>query len=208
MELVAGTSLERVLDRRELSMTAAFAILEGIAAGLSAMHAQGLGHLDIKPANIIMRPPRGETDLASDAPQASPVLVDFGLAGRKIRPGCASPHYGAPEVWDPGMYGSTEPTAADVYGFCCLAYEMFMGRPLFAAETLPALIACHFEHDGNPGSLAALHATPALAPLAQILAAGLVPNPRGRATIGELGDALRELQPNLRGAAWPLALPA
>ncbi|HEV3032747.1 MAG TPA: protein kinase, partial [Polyangia bacterium] len=208
MELVSGTSLERVLDRRELSMTAAFAILEGIAAGLSAMHAQGLGHLDIKPANIIMRQPRGETDLVSDSQQASPVLVDFGLAGRKIRPGCASPHYGAPEVWDPGMYGSTEPTAADVYGFCCLAHEMFMGRPLFVAETLPALIACHFEHDGNPASLAALHATPALAPLAQILTAGLVPNPRGRATIGELRDALRELQPNLGGASWPLALTA
>jgi len=79
------------------------------------------------------------------------------------------------------MYGSTEPTAADVYGFCCLAYEMFMGRPLFGADTLPALIACHFEHDGNPVGLAALHATPALAPLAQILAAGLVPKPRAGA---------------------------
>ena len=81
------------------------------------MHAQGLGHLDLKPANVIMRQPPGETDLVSEAPQASPVLVDFGLAGRKIRPGCASPHYGAPEIWDPGMYGSTEPMAADVYGF-------------------------------------------------------------------------------------------
>ena len=51
-------------------------------------------------------------DLLADAPRPSPVLVDFGLAGRKIRPGCASPHYGAPEIWDPGMYGSNEPTAA------------------------------------------------------------------------------------------------
>jgi eukaryotic-like serine/threonine-protein kinase len=206
MELVAGASLERVLDRRELSMASAFAILDGIAAGLGAMHAQGLGHLDLKPANVIMRQARAEADLG-DSP-AAPVLVDFGLAGRKIRPGCASPHYGAPEVWDPGMYGTTEPTAADVYGFSCLAYELCVGRPLFAADTLPGLIACHFEHDGNPAALAALQSTRALAPLAQIIAAGLAPNPRARATIVELRDALRDLQPALRAAEWPLALPA
>ena len=208
MELVGGASLERVLDKRDLSTATAFSILDGIASGLAAMHAQGLGHLDIKPANVIMRPPQGGSDLVADSPHGSAVLVDFGLAGRKIRPGCASPHYGAPEVWDPGMYASHEPTAADVYGFCCLAYELFVGRPLFAADTLPALIGCHFEHDGNPAGLAALLNDGALAPLAQILGAGLAPNPRGRATIVEIRDALRELQPTFRGASWPLALPA
>jgi hypothetical protein len=106
------------------------------------------------------------------------------------------------------MYASHEPTAADVYGFCCLAYELFVGRPLFAADTLPALIGCHFEHDGNPAGLAALHGDGALAPLAQILGAGLVPNPRGRATIVEIRDALRDLLPTLRGVAWPVAQPA
>jgi hypothetical protein len=204
MELVTGPSLERVLDKRELSTTAAFAILDGIAAGLGAMHGQGLGHLDLKPANIIMRLARAEGDLLADAPSV-PVLVDFGLAGRKIRPGCASPHYGAPEVWDPGMYGSSEPTAADVYGYCCLAYELLMGRPLFASDSLPGLIGCHFEHDGNPAGLAAMHEDPSLAPLAQILGAGLVPNPRGRATIVEIRDALRALQPDLQKTPWPLA---
>jgi len=208
MELVSGASLERVLDRRELTASSAFGILEGIASGLAAMHAQGLGHLDIKPANIIMRQVGaggGAPDLLPEL-HASPVLVDFGLAGRKIRPGCASPHYGAPEIWDPGMYGVTEPAAADVYGFCCLAYEMFVGRPLFAAESLPALIGCHFAHDGNPEGLAALRSTRALEPLAQILGAGLVPDPRGRATVVELRDALRDLQPAFQKAAWPLAL--
>jgi len=203
MELVTGPSLERVLDKRDLSTTAAFAILDGIAAGLGAMHAQGLGHLDLKPANIIMR--SSDAELVADAAGPSAVLVDFGLAGRKIRPGCASPHYGAPEVWDPGMYAGAEPTAADVYGFCCLAFELFAGRSLFAADSLPALIGRHFEHDGNPEGLAALHADDALAPLAQILGAGLAPNPRGRATIVEIREALRELQPAMRDAAWPVA---
>jgi hypothetical protein len=208
MELVNGPSLERVLDKRDLSISSAFAILDGMAAGLGAMHGQGLGHLDIKPANVIMRVAEGaaSADLLGDAMAPSPVLVDFGLAGRKIRPGCASPHYGAPEVWDPGMYGPTPPSAADVYGFCCLAYELFMGKPLFAGDSLPALIARHFEHDGNPDGLTGLRDDLTFAPLAQILAAGLVPDPRGRATIDELRDALRDLQPRLTKAAWPLAL--
>jgi serine/threonine protein kinase len=210
MELVTGPSLERVLDKRDLSTDAAFAILDGIAAGLAAMHSQGLGHLDIKPANVIMRQTEGETtgDLASEGLAPMPVLVDFGLAGRKIRPGCASPHYGAPEVWDSGMYGVTEPMAADVYGFCCLAYELCVGRPLFAGDSLPALIACHFEHDGKPEGLEALRSDLKLAPLAQILASGLVPDPRGRATIAQIREALRDLQPRLRKTAWPLAAAA
>ncbi|MDB4982826.1 MAG: serine/threonine protein kinase, partial [Myxococcales bacterium] len=205
MELVSGSSLERVIDRRELSVASTFAILDGIAAGLGAMHGQGLGHLDIKPANIIMRA-AGASDLVPEGARPSAVLVDFGLSGRKIRPGCASPHYGAPEIWDPGMYGVTEPMAADVYAFCCLAYELFAGRPLFAADSLPGLIACHFGHGGNPEGLTALRASRTLAPLAQIIEAGLVPDPRGRATIVEIRDALHGLQPSFANAPWPLAL--
>ncbi len=205
MELVSGSSLERVIDRRELSVSSTFAILDGVAAGLGAMHGQGLGHLDIKPANIIMRA-AGASDLVPEGARPSAVLVDFGLSGRKIRPGCASPHYGAPEIWDPGMYGVTEPMAADVYAFCCLAYELFVGRPLFAADSLPGLIACHFGHGGNPEGLTALRGSRTLGPLAQIIEAGLVPDPRGRATIVEIRDALHGLLPSFADAPWPLAL--
>src|SRR5262249_38120506 len=101
--------------------------------------------------------------------------------------------------------GASAPTAADVYAFCCLAYELFVGRPLFVADSLPGLIGCHFAHDGNPAGLAALHDDDALAPLARILASGLAPNPRDRAPIAEIREALRALQPTLQRTAWPLA---
>src|SRR6185295_8096897 len=94
MELVRGPTLERLLDKRELSVPAAFGILDGIAAGLAIMHAVGIGHLDVKPGNVILRqtdPGAGSKLINIDALAPAPVLVDFGLAGRKVRPGCASP---------------------------------------------------------------------------------------------------------------------
>jgi eukaryotic-like serine/threonine-protein kinase len=208
MELVHGPTLERLLDRRELSMPVAFAVLDGLAAGLEAMHAVGIAHLDIKPANIILRAPDGSgPQLTVESPSATtPVLVDFGLAGRTVRPGCASPYYGAPEIWDAELFGqSTNPRAADVYAFCCLAFEMLTGRTLFQAESLPALIACHLHHGGNPTSLASLRATRRLTGFAEMIAAGLSPSPRHRVSIEEIRQGLRSLAPTLQNHRWPLA---
>src|SRR4029453_3897454 len=55
VEVVHGPTLERILEKRELSVPVTFAILDGIATGLGAMHAAGIGHFDVKPANIILR---------------------------------------------------------------------------------------------------------------------------------------------------------
>jgi serine/threonine protein kinase len=124
----------------------------------------------------------------------APVLVDFGLAGRKVRPGCASPFYGAPEVWvtDPGEREAI-PAAADVYSFCCLAYELVTGQRLFSGETLPAVVAAHFGHDGNPAGLGPLRANPHFGPLAEWLSAGLRPSPRRRPTIVEMRAGLAQV---------------
>jgi eukaryotic-like serine/threonine-protein kinase len=209
MELVRGSTLERVIDKRELSVPFAFAILDGVAAGLEAMHAGGIGHLDVKPGNIILR----ETDalsgsrlVALDQVAPTPVLVDFGLAGRKVRPGCASPYYGAPELWDAQVFqASTGPAAVDVYAYCCLAYELLTGRTLFDGETLPALIANHLSHNGNPAGLTKLKGDRKLAPFAQIITSGLARDPRKRVTITQLREALRKLAPQMYGATWPVA---
>ena len=102
MELVEGPTIERVLARRDLTFPLAFSILDGVAAGLQRMHTLGIGHLDVKPANVILRAVDVPPDSAAihlSAVTLPSVLVDFGLAGRKVRPGCASPFYGAPEVW-------------------------------------------------------------------------------------------------------------
>ncbi|HEY0713924.1 MAG TPA: protein kinase, partial [Polyangia bacterium] len=209
MELVRGPTLERVLEKRELSVGFVFAILDGIASGLEVMHGGGVGHLDVKPGNVILRETQGLTGsrlVSLDGLSPTPVLVDFGLAGRKVRPGCASPYYGAPEVWDAGVLRyTTGPSAVDVYAFCCLAYELLTGHPLFDAETLPALIQGHLGHDGNPPRLMRLHGDPRFAPLAQVLSAGLSRDPRRRASITQLREALRGMAPHLKKQGWPIA---
>ncbi len=210
MELVEGPTIERVLARRDLTFPLAFSILEGIASGLQSMHALGIGHLDVKPANVIMRAievPPDSAALHLSAVTLPAVLVDFGLAGRKVRPGCASPFYGAPEVWvTEGAGPPAEPAPADVYSFCCLAYELFVGRRLFQGDTLPAVVAAHFAHDGAPDGLSALRADRRFASLVDVLEAGLRADPRKRVGMAGLRAELARVEPTLREESWPLGV--
>ncbi|MEZ4365762.1 MAG: protein kinase [Kofleriaceae bacterium] len=135
MELVRGPTLERVLELGGLDLPRAFAVIDGIGAGLEAMHAVRVAHLDIKPPNVILR-----ADASGRG--GAPVLVDFGLAGRSLRPGCGSPYYGAPEVWS-SQPVLTEPRPTDVYAYACIAYELLTGELLVDAETLPGVLSLH-----------------------------------------------------------------
>ena len=208
MELVQGNTLERLVDRRALNMRLALDVLAGMAAGLQAMHDVGLAHLDVKPANVILRAQRDNT--APRRPRSDqrqvPVLVDFGLAGRQVRPGCGSPYYGAPEVWDTAEFGDRlDPRATDVYAFSCLAYELLTGKPLFAGSTLPAIFAMHLNHDGDPPALGWMKQHDRHAPLADLLCDGLAHEPGERITMKTMRVRLQGIaKERLADASWPL----
>ncbi len=196
MELVEGTPLDRLVEARGLDTTRVLEILDGVLCGLVAMHATGVGHLDVKPSNVVLR--RG----------GQPVLVDFGLAGRHIRPGCATGPYGAPEVWG-ALDGRADlsPPKADVYAFACLAFEALTGRLLFDAPSEMAQIATHLAHDGFPGPLKALAAQSSasgLTGLAELLFSALRRDPRDRVTAEALRKGLARLTPSLAKRPWPI----
>lgn len=203
MELVEGPTLERVLEREEMSVAENLAILDGIAAGLDAMHGVGVAHLDVKPSNIILRERAGAEPMAEQH-GILPVLVDFGLAGRHIRPGCATVYYGAPEVWESEARLDLAPMPTDVYAFCCLAFEMLTGELLFDGETAVSIVSRHMEHDGWPEQLYAFGRRAHLAPLMELLSAGLRARGEDRASIASIRAGLAQLAPALAGRPWPL----
>lgn len=193
MELVEGTTLERMIETRSVDSTRALRTLTDVLEGLEAMHGVGVAHLDLKPSNVVLRK------------DEQAVLVDFGLSGRHIRPGCATGPYGAPEVWGAlDDLGPTPPPKADVYAFACVAFETLTGRVLFDADNELTQVALHVSHDGFPEPLKALARDPHLTPLTELLFAMLRRNPADRITATAARKELSRLAPTLQRLPWPL----
>lgn len=195
MELISGFGLDRLVRSRSMTVERALSYLVGILAGLQAMHQAGFGHLDLKPSNVILRD------------NSEPVLVDFGLSGRKIRPGCGTLDYCAPEVLgvtpDPA---SVTPMAADIYAFGAMAFEVLTGFPLFDGQDEMALVTQHVSHDGWPSRLAKLGRRTRTADLAVVLAACLRHDPRARPTATAVREALAPMASRLTDEPWPMSL--
>jgi serine/threonine protein kinase len=136
--LVTGGSMVELLQRAgPLPVAEAVKILEEVAAGLDAVHAVGLVHRDVKPANILM----------SDDGRAC--ITDFGLARdtasdtRLTRPGqmLGSMNYMAPEQVGGGDVGPY----TDVYSLGCVLFECLAGSPPFADRPGMASLLAHLE---------------------------------------------------------------
>jgi hypothetical protein len=193
MELVEGQNLDHEIASRALDTKRAFKFLDDMLAGLEVMHGVDVGHLDLKPSNVVLRQ-------GHDA-----VLVDFGLSGRRIRPGCATGPYGAPEVWGADVAGGPPtPARADVYAFGCVAFEALTGDVLFQADNELQQISLHLTHDGFPEKLKKLSSKPALQPLAEVLFSTLRRDPQKRPSVAQLRNELRRLGGALGETRWPL----
>ena len=95
--------------------------LSGLASGLSALHAEGLLHRDIKPGNVMVEH-RGRVR-----------VVDFGLA---MRPGAVSSISGTVAYMAPEQIAGGDLTeASDWYGVGSLLFEALTGRTPFVGAT-------------------------------------------------------------------------
>jgi len=196
MELVEGPNLERMIDARTFDSARSVRALSQVLEGLAAMHEVGVGHLDLKPANVVLR--GGDTA----------VLVDFGLAGRNIRSGCGSAPYSPPEVWGIDPQGTkATPMAVDVYAFACLVFEVLTGTMLFDGETEVQMMSQHMAHDGLPPKLRALATDPRFVDLAELMFAALRRDPERRVSVKELLPEFTKRADKLTTIEWPVPVP-
>ncbi|MBK9033977.1 MAG: protein kinase [Myxococcales bacterium] len=133
MELVEGQSLAEVLDARHASgqwlpLEAIAQVVLEVGDALDAMHAIGLIHRDVKPANVLL-----------DRERDRAVLVDVGVAKRRGDDvdGAGTPGYAAPESF---LEGGRESPETDVYGLAATVYCALTGRPPFGAGQLMQVI--------------------------------------------------------------------
>jgi tetratricopeptide (TPR) repeat protein/TolB-like protein len=124
MEYVEGETLAERLKRGALPQAEVRLIARQLCAGLSAAHAHGVIHGDLKCQNVIL-------SKASDG-SVRAVITDFGIARQKESPqGTAqtgprggTPDYMAPELWN----GEKASIASDVYALGVILYELASGR--------------------------------------------------------------------------------
>jgi serine/threonine-protein kinase len=143
MELVAGQTLEQVLDEAgPLSPGEAAGIAVAVCEGLEAAHTAGLVHRDIKPANIMLA-------------DGQVKILDFGIAraegttaGTAAGMVLGTPAYLSPEQ----AAGHPAGRASDLYALGCVLFEMLTGTPPFTGESPVALIYRQVHDDPGPPS--------------------------------------------------------
>ena len=149
MELVRGTTLYDTMRKQEqtglpFAVAEAVDILIGVAEGLAAIHASGISHRDVKPANIML------------APGNRTVLMDFGLFKPEfdsLDAVAGSPEHMAPEVCT-GRVTQGAGHLVDLYALGIIAFELLTGAPPFRGATPMDTLALHVH--GKVPDVAAL----------------------------------------------------
>jgi predicted Ser/Thr protein kinase len=162
--------------------------LRQVAEALAEAHANGVIHRDVRPDNVLW-----------EADQQRAVLTDFGIAGildsgaeiitRLTRPGelLGDPAYRSPEL----LLGDTLTTAADIYGWGLLAFELMTGQRPYMADTPDAVAAAHLRQP--PRSL--LDARPDADPdLAELIERCLAKEPRHRPSAATIVRSLGRIR--------------
>ena len=188
MECVAGKSLAAILhDEAPLEPARAMRIGAQIADVLSAAHAAGIVHRDIKPGNVMV------------GPDGTVAVLDFGIA----RPADATGLTQTMSLLGTAAYMSPEQASgrpadarSDIYSLGCVLYATLSGAPPFTGDLAAAVLHQHVNAAPRPVREVA-PATPK--PLAGLIDQMLAKSPAARPQSAE------EVRDRLLAALHPTA---
>ena len=142
MELLRGKTLQARMDQGELTLEEIVGVTVQVCQALSAAHAAGIVHRDMKPDNIFL----------THRDRGRPVVkvLDFGISkarestlgeGRITKQGqvLGSPEYMSPEA----SRGDEVDARADIYAVGIMLYELMSGRVPFRHENYLKVLQMH-----------------------------------------------------------------
>ncbi|HEX8699864.1 MAG TPA: protein kinase, partial [Myxococcaceae bacterium] len=208
MEYLEGAPLDEVISQRApMRETEVVGLLDELLSALSAAHAKGVIHRDLKPGNIFV---------VHDSSGAESVKVlDFGLAKRSTAPNGTSPQtrasmiVGTPEYMAPEQAtGQAVGPHTDLYSVGVIAFEMLTRRLPFEGASAMAIAIQHVQaQPPAPSTFVDIH--PALEDLvlrllsktaAQRPATAEATRRELKAIARQLADGATRLEPSLNGA--------
>ncbi|MGH1490954.1 MAG: serine/threonine protein kinase [Acidimicrobiales bacterium] len=187
---VAGRSLlERLQDHGPISSDEALQLLAALADPLDHLHAQGIVHRDISPANIII------------GPDGSLTVIDLGighlvdastLTNHDLLAG--TPKYLAPEV----IRGETAAAPSDQYSVAVMIHELMTGESPFPRSEQ---IATALHHQLNSAPVALDEIDPSIpSSLADAILRAMCKDPEQRfGSMAEMARAAASTAPEASG---------
>ncbi|OHT85205.1 serine/threonine-protein kinase [Mycobacteroides saopaulense] len=184
MQYIQGSDAHSESVNGRISLTRAVHIVSEVSKALDYLHARGLVHRDVKPANILIS--EGDHRI---------MLGDFGVtralddsntvtsAGNVT----ATIAYAAPEV----LSGAAVDGRADVYALGCTLFRMLAGQPPFGSgASLPAIINAHLS--APPPRISQFASVPES--MDALIAKAMAKNPADRyQSAGEFALAARQI---------------
>jgi serine/threonine protein kinase len=183
MRYVAGSDLSRRIVRAgRLSPEQAVALIAQVANGLDAIHAAGLVHRDVKPANVLLSGGDGaDHAYITDFGVARNVATQSGLTqtGRFV----GTLDYVAPEQ----ISGGAIDARVDVYALGCLLFKLLTGEVPFPREGEAARLYAHLS---DPPPARSLYAPEVSMALDDVVVRAMSKQPDDRyPSAGDLGRA-------------------
>ncbi|MEW1964910.1 protein kinase [Micrococcus sp. NPDC078436] len=194
MELVPGQPLSAILEKEtSLSPERTLRIISQTAAALSAAHAQGLVHRDVKPGNLMI------------TPSGRVKVTDFGIArlADQVPLTATGQVMGTAQYLAPEQATGQQATgSSDIYSLGIIGYEALAGRRPFTGESQIAIALA--QVNDTPPPLPDTVPAPVRALIMCMLSKDPRERPSDATALSDAADALRQRDTRAAVAAAPV----